>query len=238
MLQEHPNLVTLVATYYYKKGYYLLFPWASGGNLREFWTRGPLDGPEFKLWVAEQCVRLANGLAKIHDCSAAVRDEEKDCGLHGDIKPENILCFEDPDTKLGDLRISDFGLTDFHSRLTKSQITPTRANSPTYAAPEIALGKHLSRRYDIWGLGCVFLEMIVWIILGQRGLDNFEQSRLNEQDQDIPRVTQDNFFKIKTVHGVKTARVKESVRNVMLPFPFLSSKMALHCPYKRPVSSP
>jgi serine/threonine protein kinase len=216
-----------VATYKYKDGYYLLFPWANGGNLWDFWARqdptGPKIQPNLLPWVAEQCVRLAKGLTKIHDakvdnCSAAAPvNGQRDRGFHGDIKPENILCFkEDPDNDLGDLRISDFGLTNFHSDKSKSLIPHNRPHSPTYRAPEIDLGKPLSRKYDIWGLGCVFLEMIVWLILGQKGLGEFGDSRFDEQEQELSQVKQDNFFKIET--GQEKARVKESVTKVTLSF--------------------
>jgi len=55
--------------------------------------------------------------------------------------------------------------------------------------------------------------MIVWLILGQKGLEEFCESRYDEQEQELPRVRQDHFFKIET--GQEKARVKESVTKLI-----------------------
>jgi serine/threonine protein kinase len=49
--------------------------------------------------------------------------------------------------------------------------------SPTCSAPEAMLGGPISRAYDIWSLGCVFLEFITWLFEGNRGFYIFVQRR-------------------------------------------------------------
>lgn len=89
-------------------------------------------------------------------------------GRHGDIKPDNILWFKNiPGSNYGAsgiLRIADFGLGRFHGRESRSN-DPAGNNpaSPTYKPPECKLGKFISRAYDIWSLGGLYLEFITWM---------------------------------------------------------------------------
>jgi serine/threonine protein kinase len=101
-------------------------------------------------------------------------------GRHGDLKPENILWFDDLEDidPLGILQITDFGLGQFHSLKSRSKQDPAHINgSPTYCPPEVPLEKYVSRAYDIWSLGCLFLEFITWIIEGYGGLAEFADAR-------------------------------------------------------------
>lgn len=38
--------------------------------------------------------------------------------------------------------------------------------------------KLVTREYDIWSLGCLFLEFITWIVHGYTGVEEFEEVRL------------------------------------------------------------
>ncbi|RSL50760.1 hypothetical protein CEP53_008699 [Fusarium sp. AF-6] len=79
-------------------------------------------------------------------------------GRHGDIKPENILWFNDG-TKGGTLKITDFVLTKFHTWDIRS--------SRCYRPPEVELGDGLIRpSYDIWSMGCLYLEFLAWLLGG------------------------------------------------------------------------
>src|SRR3569833_3200461 len=81
-------------------------------------------------WLDEQCKGLAEGLRGIHNTKLSSSHEsglqppildEKNCGRHGDIKPQNVLWFRQEKGAQGDhgvLKISDFGLTRFHSAIT------------------------------------------------------------------------------------------------------------------------
>lgn len=99
---------------------------------------------------------------------------------HGDLKPENILMFRDParsGSKLGTLRISDLGLAKRHIRETQKRVTPTTQTSktPVYEPPEVhtQLNGPRSRIYDVWSMGCVIMEFIIWLLHGKAGLDSF-----------------------------------------------------------------
>lgn len=136
-------------------------------------------------------------------------------GRHGDIKPPNILFFRSRDPRpgggwsLGIFKISDFGFTAFH-RL-ESIMVPAHAVglSPTYKAPECD-GISVSPSSDLWSLGAVMLELMVWYVSGLEGYNAFNQRR---RDDDMvimfDQPAQDKYFNITRTGAVE---VKTSVR--------------------------
>lgn len=153
-------------------------------------------------------------------------------GRHGDIKPENILWFPLPGPRSpagkaqGILKITDFGIAEFS---TKPAVDKSRRgntpNSPTYCAPEIDLqpphGSGLvSPSYDIWALGCVYLEFITWWIGAGEYVDEFTESRLMPDYHHFSKnefpLCSDKFFTIETIPstGKQEAKVKDAVSRV------------------------
>lgn len=106
--------------------------------------------------------------------------EDKDNDIkhwrHGDLKPENILVFKNA-TWLGNLKIADLGLARQHQFATESrhQVTSTKHATLHYKAPEAVtnMQEPRSRRYDVWSMGCIILESIIWLLYGSHGLDQF-----------------------------------------------------------------
>jgi serine/threonine protein kinase len=124
------------------------------------------------------------GLCEIHHYKGEVAVEEREgvnYGRHGDIKPENILLFSDPDEPLGRLVLSDFGSGQFNSRASASQVPNERARQTRmYQPPESDIeGGTISRSSDIWTLGCVFLEFTTWLLGGYSLVEDFENSRMS-----------------------------------------------------------
>ncbi|KAF2964618.1 hypothetical protein GQX73_g8957 [Xylaria multiplex] len=95
---------------------------------------------------------------------------------HGDLKPENILIFKDS-TRLGTLKIADLGLAKQHQFATefRYRVTSTKFATLNYEAPEAVtnMNEPRSRRYDIWSMGCIILESIIWLLYGSQGLHKF-----------------------------------------------------------------
>lgn len=92
---------------------------------------------------------------------------------HGDLKPENILRFVDNASQLGTLRLADMGLAKRHVVATqlRSKGTNTRWSTRQYEAPEALSDKNArSRLYDVWSMGCITLEFIIWILYGNAEL--------------------------------------------------------------------
>lgn len=237
----HPHLIKLLATYQYRNRYYLLFPFAKS-NLRKLWEDTPVPKltADMLAWSLSQCKAIASGLHWIHEHqstqpeanwakdwgeSGALPGAGNDAlvyGRHGDIKPENILCFDVFDEghidhcrclpHEGILVIADFGLMDVHKKLTRSKIPAARiGGSHTYQPPEMRLEKKISRAYDIWSLGCLYIEFITWLVCGWEGLRAFQKSR---ETTESPGLNDDAFYTIVDSNGRvgSTSILRESVR--------------------------
>jgi serine/threonine protein kinase len=162
--------------------YYTIFPWADGGSLKEFWKcpeSRPSDGDhrDLLLWSLRQLRGVADALQALHRTNYR----------HGDLKPDNILHFKNGNPFCKDskdvLVIADFGVSKKHRQETNMRVdgTNTRATTPSYEAPEVD-GEQTdprSRRYDMWSMGCILLEFVVWLLYGQDAIERFYEVRVH-----------------------------------------------------------
>ncbi|MFH9607104.1 serine/threonine protein kinase [Streptomyces sp. NPDC017448] len=119
----------------------LVMEYIDGPQLRDSWAKAkPVRDPET---VASVIGQLCETLEKVHDRKL----------VHGDLKPENVIV--EPD---GRLRLIDMG----HAVKEREE---TRWDHGTfgYSAPEQwdSSPHGLTRRADIFSLGCILLEMTV-----------------------------------------------------------------------------
>jgi serine/threonine protein kinase len=173
---NHSHLIRAIA--YYKKGnkHCVIFPWAERGTLREFWKKPPpkLDR-RYLEWAFKQFCGLAGAVERLH------HSQKDQATRHGDLKPENILCFAGNGSNSSrdecTLVITDVGLSKCHDKLTEHRRDATNTHSGTimYEPPETELQpkQPRSRRYDVWSLGCIYLEFVVWLLYGASDLDRF-----------------------------------------------------------------
>lgn len=155
---------------------YIIFPWADRGNLHEFWEASkPETTLERALWSMKQMLGLTTALQLLHD--------KFQC-RHGDIKPDNILCLTEHDQIV--LKIADFGVSKIHCTQTMYRKSGTLSVmlTPSYQGPEVEFenrnektSQPRSRRYDIWSLGCVFLEFSIWLLHGPKAIEKFARAR-------------------------------------------------------------
>jgi serine/threonine protein kinase len=231
--KHHPHLIRLLSTYRQKQKYHLMFPWADG-NLRQFWDSKPL--PQFDkplvLWSLRQMTGIASALHLIHsfrlshplaiqlpgekmlrkDVEMTVMRQDELFGRHGDIKPENILWLQghaETEGDLGTLQIADFGSGRFHGRDSRSAGSSNLIfSTPTYEPPESRLNWPISRAYDIWSLGCLYLEFITWLLKGADAIDDFS----NVRGQFENGIDNDDFFSISIDDAGRTqATLREGV---------------------------
>ncbi|KAM0312439.1 hypothetical protein ACHAO8_006316 [Botrytis cinerea] len=95
---------------------------------------------------------------------------------HGNIKQENILRFvtDQQDDELGNLKLADLGRAQQHQFVTSMKHTKGKKLWRTrwYEPPDLekqnqeeAQGK-ISRLFDIWSMGCVMFEAVLWLLYG------------------------------------------------------------------------
>ncbi|KAI4710301.1 hypothetical protein J4E89_004754 [Alternaria sp. Ai002NY15] len=192
--------------------YYVLFEWADGGNLNDFWNQPekPRRTAALVKWVIDQLCGLAKALSAAHYMpdNASYR--------HGDLKPGNILWFRGSGG-YGTLKIGDWGEAKSHKQVTALRHghvdTTAKYGTRRYEPPETGMQSLLpkgtphtrSRLYDLWGMGCIIFEFIVWLLYSHEELCRFNN---NNQGHYGPS---DMFYEISRDHkrAVRIHRVVE-----------------------------
>ncbi|KAF2440124.1 kinase-like protein [Karstenula rhodostoma CBS 690.94] len=208
---DHTQIIRLLGSFSYKGHFHMIFPWANG-NLQDFWN-SQLDSTarasgRTAHWLCQQMLGITDALSNVHDTQRFGRNADtllmppdtRTHGRHGDIKPENILWFEDNSVGTegrspGILKLADFGLADFHSKFSKSGAN-AKGVTGTYQAPEFDVVGVVSQKYDMWSLGCVLMEFIVWYVDGWDGVDSFSKRRSEDTASGI---RMDNFYDVRSV---------------------------------------
>jgi len=210
-VNPNPHLISLLATYEQSSHVHLIFYWADA-DLQKFWKvekPNPPPGLKTARWVARQCRGIASGIVEIHrhltkkSESSEGHNTNSLYGRHGDIKPRNILWFKDgPDPDgMGTLVITDFGVAEMNSRNSRSGKCKTLMKlSPTYCAPEAYVpGAEIRQSYDIWTLGCVYLEFLAWLVGGWKLVHEFALLRQNAEPSSPSKEERlDRFFELET----------------------------------------
>ncbi|KAF7535451.1 hypothetical protein G7054_g5370 [Neopestalotiopsis clavispora] len=180
----HSHLVTLLAAFEQESTdkSFFVFPWAEC-DLSAYWER---QHPRDAQWVSKQLAGLVGALNEIHNPAqnAQTLGSSQVYGRHGDLKPDNILWFTpykgDP---RGILVVSDMGFTAVNTELSRSKQTNGKPRTPTYRPPELDIpGANVTREYDVWSLGCIFLEMMTWLLGGRQLNSKFKQSRSTSEN--------------------------------------------------------
>lgn len=225
---NHPNIVPSIAVIRRGEKGYFVSQWADGGNLQDLWKSIPHPNLSADLVreSLQQLQGLASALYKLQNWrTKATRDPR-----HGDIKPESILRFRNgPSTVVGTLKIAVIGLeqhptiTSYRGLLTPP---PTTAlyGTISYEPPEVLnqelaeeamsnLGDvsttQISNLHDVWSLGCVILEFLVWLLYGYDELTRFHEKIRGPMGEARP------FYVIERDNGKPVAKVCSIVTHYM-----------------------
>ncbi|XP_053327325.1 cyclin-dependent kinase 15 isoform X1 [Spea bombifrons] len=138
---KHANIVLLHDIIQTKETLTFVFEYVHT-DLSQYMTQHP--GGLLPYNVRLFMFQLLRGLAYIHHQHI----------LHRDLKPQNLLI-----SYLGELKLADFGLA--RAKSIPSQTYSSEVVTLWYRPPDVLLGAtDYSTDLDIWGAGCIFIEML------------------------------------------------------------------------------
>jgi hypothetical protein len=143
--------------------------------MRESYPQGCSNNNNSKpgrTWLLGQMRGLAAALNLIHTRIPG------SSAYHHDIKPDNILVTGTTDTTR--LKIIDFGLAGTKALDNSGGSVGTdKFGNPPYNPPECnhPVPRISSRPHDVWSLGCVFLDLLIWCAGGWSDLHTFREAR-------------------------------------------------------------
>ncbi|KIX04102.1 uncharacterized protein Z518_07655 [Rhinocladiella mackenziei CBS 650.93] len=164
----------------------------------------------FARWLLDQVAGIASALALIHNmreeepgeapekaipgpamgtwAPPSRLTESRATGYHRDIKLDNILVCESHKHEYGILKLGDFGSASIKElrrckayKFTTSQYAENPDGAETYDSPDRHIHGHTSRKTDLWALGCVFLELLLWCFDSEFTVDGFSDLRTKEK---------------------------------------------------------
>ncbi|KPM37133.1 hypothetical protein AK830_g9446 [Neonectria ditissima] len=194
MIGSHQNIVKYLGSFEFEESNrcVVILEYANGGSLSDLFSRQRLPGniqEVILFWDA--LMQLLDGAGRLHHVRRI--EEGRPVGFaHRDIKPANILVFyDDPKSFSGNFKLK---LTDFDTSTDPEPVSPTKdgaqnddGNKP-YRAPEASRihrteyddWRDVNHTCDVWSLGCVFSNALVWLGNGMRGIADYENARRTE----------------------------------------------------------
>jgi serine/threonine protein kinase len=204
----HQHIMRHLALWTQEDKFHMLFPLAEQ-NLRHYLvnTGHPSLEKDNIMWLLYQFKGLADAVRHIHNLTGlgpGMLDQRLSpahkrgrTGFHHDLKPENILVFVDShgtsDHQVtGRIwKIADFGSARIGRIISgsgsghqgQSHFTSNLSHGDTaYSAPDYAQDQKTSRPYDMWSLGCIFLECLLWVFGSGSSLADFATQRMMVPD--------------------------------------------------------
>jgi tRNA A-37 threonylcarbamoyl transferase component Bud32 len=134
--------------------------------------------PLHRMLKREKRLSLRQAIEIIQQVAEALHYIHSKGIVHCDIKTENILLTEVPDTKRRRLQVKllDFGLA---RSTTTTRNTNSLAGTPHYVAPERIRGQKASPSSDIYGLGILFYEILTGRVPWDGTVDEILSGHLN-----------------------------------------------------------
>lgn len=138
---SHPNIVRVFDVGFNEDVRFIVMEYIDGITLRDY-----LDREKVLSWkeASHLVIQILRALQHAHDRGI----------IHRDIKPQNIMMFED-----GTIKVMDFGIAKFTYELGITATAQT-IGSVHYISPEQACGKPTDGKSDIYSVGILLYEML------------------------------------------------------------------------------
>ena len=169
---NHPNIINIYNIIENDSHFYIIMEYASKGDLFKYIVnKKRLDEKEAAYFYCQ----LIYGLEFIHKNNIS----------HRDLKPENLLIKEN-----NILAIIDFGLSiEFNN----NELLSTPCGSPSYAAPEMILGKKYDgESIDIWSSGITLYVMVCGNLPFKEKTKEALYKKILTYNYDLPYFLSDN----------------------------------------------
>ncbi|KAH9236531.1 hypothetical protein K456DRAFT_1831012 [Colletotrichum gloeosporioides 23] len=174
-LRNTNHIVKDLETFQQGKGYFFIFPWAEGGNLYNFWSANDLETrcPKLAIWCLQQILGLAEAIEGLH---GDLQKGHEFC--HGDLSPQHILHFHAVNS-YGMLKITGFEVSRLHSKGEPERLSssPPHLSYDTYRSPETDATEPKLHKVDMWSLGCLYFEFVVWAVCNFKAVSDFNFAR-------------------------------------------------------------
>ncbi|KAK8059494.1 hypothetical protein PG996_009424 [Apiospora saccharicola] len=193
-----PSIVHCYEWFEQGDSYVIVLEYAEYGSLIEYWkgTHEPTQQEDINmLWT--NFFEIFEGLSVIHSNIPHTQGREslKMFGMHLDIKPGNILVFKKPGTSNRydvQFKIADFGLSRTRP-IINGQPNPIDRDPGGSHPPETtrrfdwtdSLPIQVGQSFDIWGMGCVFSEMVSWVVGGEPERERYRLQREAEIPMEV-----------------------------------------------------
>jgi len=149
----HANIVSVFDIGKSENSFFIVMEFVDGTNLKKIMETLRVKGETFPLkdviYIAMEACR---GLSYAHEL---VDDDGHRVDLvHRDVSPPNILI-----SKRGEVKVTDFGLAKARTQLERTDPGVVKGKF-SYLSPEVATGKDVDERADIFALGVCLWEML------------------------------------------------------------------------------
>ena len=137
---HHPNIVEIYGQGFNDQHLYIAMEYFQHGSLNEHLTAAL---PETRAF--EYALQIAKALEAAHQAGI----------VHRDLKPDNIMM-----RKNGSLALTDFGIAKDLNATSSLTVQGEVLGTPSYVAPEQALGRTVGPAADVYSLGVMLFQML------------------------------------------------------------------------------